>query len=655
MEWIATVAALAPVVAAGGLLLYLAVRTTRQVSDAMGEQVMAEATGRVQTSVGDYLRHAKHTSDVYADLLLMGVLPEDDAERWRVSMLTHLRTTPEVASIGFANAEDDYVYLMRFPPELEFGSGKGGPQGTLMQARQAYLDGRLGAPARPDVAFKVRDRPWYQMAMQSRGPTWTPAYIWFTSDVRPPNLEFSVAYTRALHDPKTDRFLGVLSVDTLLTEVNTRLRELTQPTDALLIITDASGELIGASDLGPGVSRLPPGRRMQDIPNPIAKALAAEFPSATTRPPLSGKPSHLTVDGQLYWASQTPLALGPGTQWHVTMAIPEHSILAPVQAGVRWIVAVGTLFIAVAGTISVMFARLLARPLQQLAGFARTVGGGDFDARIDIRASGEMIELSDALNSMARSLQERVQLLAQRDAAEQATAAKSRLIAHVSHEFRTPLNAIINYAELLRDAAEAEKRKRDVVDATNVLNASRHLLSLVENLLELSIIEAGQLRLEITTFTIERLVQEVAATSRPIIEGNKNVQDVVSVGTADASMTSDPTRVRQILINLLANAGKFTRNGRVTLRTRLQDENVVFEVIDNGPGIAASKLERLFEPFVHVTPAAAASDHSPASGAGLGLSISRQLARSLGGDITAETGPEGTRMTVTLPLKVSPT
>lgn len=650
-----TGATLVPLMAVGVLLLYLAVRTTNQVSASLGEQVMAQAARRVQDSVRSYLQVAERTSDVYADLLLMGAMPSEDLSRWHVPMLTSLRTRPEVASIGFANAADDYVYLMRFPPELEYGIGVGSRDGTTMDATTAYLDGRPGETARPPRTFNVRDRPWHQAAMATKGPVWTPAYTWFDKTMRPKNLEFSVAYTRALYEPKTGQFIGVLSVDTLLTQVNTTLHDLSEPLQAFLVVTDGDGFLIGSSDLGPGVATLPPERRMRDIDNPVARALAREISNHDTAALRTAAPTHIDVDGQTYWATQSALALGPGTQWFVTVAIPERSILTDAKTSIRWIVTIGTAYLSFAAIVSVVLARLLTRPLRRLAVFARKIGDGHFDERVDIATTSELADLSAALNGMALSLDDRIHLLAQRDAAEQATAVKSRLIAHMSHEFRTPLNAIINYAELLRDSAAAEGCLRDANDATNIVTASHHLLSLVENLLDLSMIEAGRLRLETCVFSIEGLINEVATTARPIVERERNRLHINPLASIAATMTSDPTRVRQILINLLSNAGKFTRDGDVTLRAAIDEPSrtISFEVIDTGPGIASDKIGRLFEPFMHVGGRGPTTIVSGA-GAGLGLAISRQLARSLGGDIAVDTGPSGTRMAVTLPLDGPP-
>lgn len=646
-----TFATLVPLLIVGVLLLFLSVRSTRQLSDSLGEQVMAQATRRVQESVRDYLQQAERTSDLLTELIFVQVMPEKNLAMWRMSMLTRLRTTPEVASIGFANADDDYVYLSRFPPELEYGIGPGTPNGTKMKSWGAYLDGRLGPPARPDTLFKVRERPWYTAAMAADGPTWTPAYTWFTSDVRPPVPQFSVAYTRVVRDPKRGRFIGVLSVDTLLTQVNTTLHDLSQPLKSFLVITDNNGNIIGSSEHGPGTETITPGQSVHDVQSPVARALskhiAAEGVGSLRTP---GPPTHVTVDGQTYWAAQSPLSLGRGTQWYVLIAIPERSILGQAEASGRWIITIGTAYITFAGLVSVLLARLLTRPMRRLAQFANDVGTGDFDRQIDVGTTSELGELSDALNTMAANLRERISLLAERDAAEQATAVKSRLIAHVSHEFRTPLNAIIGYAELLRDQAEAAARARDSADADNILTASKHLLALVENLLDLSAVEAGRLRLDNLEFPIAGLLADVAIASRPVVERNRNYLNVIPA-PGDPRMTADPMRVRQILINLLANAGNFTEDGEVTLSAAVDAAAGVVHLVvqDTGRGIPADRLPQLFEPFAYVPAHGQALPNG--AGAGLGLAISRQLARSLGGDIRVESSPAGTKMSVTLPLK----
>ncbi|MDQ2669767.1 MAG: ATP-binding protein [Gemmatimonadota bacterium] len=232
--------------------------------------------------------------------------------------------------------------------------------------------------------------------------------------------------------------------------------------------------------------------------------------------------------------------------------------------------------------------------------------------------------------------------------AEQANRAKSRFLANMSHELRTPLNAIIGYSEMLMEEAADLGASGITPDLEKIRGAGKHLLGLINEVLDLSKIEAGKMELELDDFAVAPLVEEVAATVRPIIAQNRNALDL-ALAPDLGTMRGDATKLRQILLNLLGNAAKFTEDGRIVLGVRReQGEQVrlVFSVKDSGIGMSADQIGRLFQPFTQ----ADASTTRKYGGTGLGLTISRRFSQLMGGDITVESRPgEGTTFTVVLP------
>ncbi len=224
------------------------------------------------------------------------------------------------------------------------------------------------------------------------------------------------------------------------------------------------------------------------------------------------------------------------------------------------------------------------------------------------------------------------QLRDARVAAESANRAKSAFLANMSHELRTPMNAIIGYSEILLEEAEDEDQPEAAADLQKIRAAAKHLLDLINQVLDLSKIEAGRIELYLETFELAPFLESVEATVLPMMEKNGN-RLVVDDGSAPRSMRADMTRTRQAILNLLSNAAKFTHEGTVTLRTaRDHDGCVTFDVIDTGIGIPPDKLERVFEEFAQ----ADASTTKSYAGTGLGLAISRRFARMMGGDLTVE-------------------
>ncbi len=232
--------------------------------------------------------------------------------------------------------------------------------------------------------------------------------------------------------------------------------------------------------------------------------------------------------------------------------------------------------------------------------------------------------------------------------AEGANQAKSQFLANMSHELRTPLNAIIGYSEMLQEEAEEDGQEQFIPDLGKIHSAGKHLLALINDILDLSKVEAGKTELFLEPFDILALVEEVKATVTPLVRRNGNRLEVVAEGDQEP-MTADVTKVRQVLLNLLSNAAKFTENGTIQLRVRRDRDEVCIAISDSGIGMTPEQIGRLFEAFSQ----AEASTAKTYGGTGLGLVISRKFCRLMGGDITVESAPgEGTTFTVRLPRVV---
>jgi PAS domain S-box-containing protein len=267
---------------------------------------------------------------------------------------------------------------------------------------------------------------------------------------------------------------------------------------------------------------------------------------------------------------------------------------------------------------------------------------------------------ADSMRALNRSLNARVaqrtrelelalegEQLARKDA-EAANRIKTELFARLSHEFRTPLHAVSGYLEILQQNIHGGLTKEQRRDVERIHQAQEHLMALVNMILDFAKLEAGPIELSMAEIPIEETIRGAEALVFPQFE-KKKVTYTHRPGDASLTVFADREKVQQILVNLLANAMKFTpAGGTVDLDWKLEEESVIIRVRDTGPGIPPDKLEQIFEPFVQLR----SPGSVPTGGTGLGLPISRDLARAMGGEVTASsTLGVGSVFTVTLPLR----
>jgi signal transduction histidine kinase/CheY-like chemotaxis protein len=281
---------------------------------------------------------------------------------------------------------------------------------------------------------------------------------------------------------------------------------------------------------------------------------------------------------------------------------------------------------------------------EHTGGFAEYRYGGRY-IRISerrIQGGGTVAVYSD----ITELRQHNLELEEARELSEVANRTKSQFLANMSHELRTPLNAIIGYSEILQEDAADSGQEQFVPDLKKIEGAGRHLLGLINDILDLSKVEAGKMEVFIEEVDFPSLLEEVGAIIRPLVVKSGNTLEL-SVAKDIGSVRTDRTKVKQCLLNVLSNAGKFTQNGKLTLVVERMDRAMVRMVIsDTGIGMSAEQLGRIFQAFNQ----ADASTTKKFGGTGLGLAITRHFCRLLGGDISvASQVGEGSTFTIVIP------
>jgi len=276
----------------------------------------------------------------------------------------------------------------------------------------------------------------------------------------------------------------------------------------------------------------------------------------------------------------------------------------------------------------------------------------------ELQHANDMLEIYN--QNLEKKVQERTAELTRATAeaqeakttAEEANRAKSAFLANMSHELRTPLNAIIGYSEMLQEDAQDLGQKHFVADLQKIHSAGKHLLGLINDVLDISKIEAGKMDLFLETIDVPAMVQDVVNTIKPLVQKNGN-SIVVECADNLGPMRADATKVRQALFNLLSNACKFTDKGTISLRVS-RERNVraghfVFRVCDSGIGMTQEQMSKLFKAFTQ----ADASTTRKYGGSGLGLAITRHFCQMMGGEVTVESEVgKGSAFTVKLPAVV---
>jgi signal transduction histidine kinase/CheY-like chemotaxis protein len=265
-------------------------------------------------------------------------------------------------------------------------------------------------------------------------------------------------------------------------------------------------------------------------------------------------------------------------------------------------------------------------------------------AKNDLAEHNKQIAEQNRLVEQARQT-----ALEAKNTAEEANQAKSAFLANMSHELRTPLNAIIGYSEMLEEDAQAAGQASFVADLQKIRSSGRHLLGLINDVLDLSKVEAGKMKLFLETFEVAQLVEEVTATAQPLVEKTVNSLEV-HIAPDVGQIREDVTKVRQVLLNLLSNAAKFTEKGTIRLHVSRETDVtgvwVVFRVSDTGIGMTPEQTAKLFQAFTQ----ADGSTMRKYGGTGLGLALSRKFCVMMGGDINVESAPgKGSTFTVRLP------
>jgi len=478
-----------------------------------------------------------------------------------------------------------------------------------------------------------------------------------------------------------DVYQGMIGADLTLTDYISNINSLKPTPSSFAFLVDAEGKLIAApleyiSSLA-STSHLPVvsltstiGLDLHILGNANIKTLLDAMAQDDTGV------HHLQINNEDMVVAFSSL---PETGWRLAIASPTRELIDESQRVEQTIqnrtnstfqstITVTILFFLAVLLLLGIVSQRITQPIRTLEAATHRLSNGDFSSDVPVISSDEIGSLSRSFNQMSadiaksrrdleklnESLEIKVEertgeLIEARKAAEHANELKSHFLASMSHELRTPLNAIINYTYFLANPAEGEDPEDQHMYLERVRLNADHLLGLINDILDLSKIEAGHIALVLEPVILPPLIQSVASTAQSLIK-DKPVTLILDIDPELPVLSLDKTRIRQVLLNLLSNAAKFTERGTITLRAARVADAVKIDVIDTGVGIPVEAQERVFAEFQQV-------DHAlnrTYAGTGLGLPISKRLVELHGGTLTLLSTPGvGSTFTVSLPMPLS--
>jgi len=457
------------------------------------------------------------------------------------------------------------------------------------------------------------------------------------------------------------KFIGTAGLDLALE----RIREITKQLDfnsETVFLVSRNGRIVSHPNESLMLGEKGSGARIDELPD---GAVTLSDSNGIRILRINGE------DRRIYWATSA------SSGWKLVLNVSNATILAPVRTLALQVSLLSAIALLAMLSLLAWIARRSIEPILALTRLVNQASQGHYHSAqiqsLSVRKD-EIGVLSHAFSQLHGEIQRReyqlqawnqnlTDLVTERtnqlqnalnDAesaktqALKASRVKSEFLANMSHELRTPMNAIIGYSEMLiEEYSQSTAHKETIEDLQKIQFAGKHLLSIINDVLDLSKIEAGRMTLYLENIDVEKLIQEIAKTVQPLfLKGNNKFETHCPPNLG--SILSDQTKIRQTLFNLLSNAAKFTQNGSVALSVERTDNSISFTVRDSGIGMDESQIGQLFEPFTQ----ADASTTRKYGGTGLGLTISRHFCEMLGGSIsvTSKFG-HGSSFLVTLPTQ----
>ena len=645
--------------AAVGLTGWLSLNNGKTAVNNVTSQLRTEVIGRINQQLNTYLETPHLVNAISVDAIRrFGLWNPENMSAMRSYFFWQLNQFPTVSYISFGGQKKEYA-----------GAGYKDDGSVVIEITDRSTNfintiitvDKKGNPTQfkethPD--YDPRIRPWYKAAKLAGKPQWNKIYQYFIQ----PSLGISAS--QPVYDQK-GTFLGVVSTDLFLSKIGDFLQTLKIGKSGKTFIIESSGLLVASSTTEKPFIHNPNSQATQRL-----KAIESKVPL------IQGTAQHLIkrfgnfteidsnqqldfiLNGQREFVQVSPFQDSRGLDWLIVVVVPEADFMEQINANTRSTILLCVLALVCATLLGILASRLITHPIFSLSQASRAIANGQLDQKIEINSINELEILAQSFNLMALQLRESFAALEKTNselenrveertselkeakiAADTANHAKSQFLANMSHELRTPLNGILGYAQIMeRDKTITPKQK----DAIQIIHqCGSHLLTLINDILDLSKIEASKMELDNSAFNFPYFINGVIEICRIRAEQKEITFNYQVLNQLPNAVNADEKRLRQVLINLLGNAIKFTEKGGVIFKVGVISEGensdqsplikIRFHIQDTGVGMTPEQLEKIFLPFEQV-----GNSQQRTEGTGLGLAITQKIVQMMGGEIKVE-------------------